>query len=429
MRKKSVFEPVQEIEWLGLCLKSPSFSMYLPERRMSDAKANLARITSLLPMITARQLACLTGKIISMSPVMGNIVRLMRRKCYKAIDARNGWDRFLTKSWIEFITPELCFWSRNMEKYNNRSLLAQFRKDVIVYSDASDHAGAAYTVEVNEHIFHMTWSEYERGLSSTWRELKAIEQALMSFSSRLQGRSLKWFTDNQDCARIVESGSTKFDLQTLAFNSFSTCLSRGINLDVQWIPRTQNLRAAYISKIMEFEDWGTTHDFFIFMNNLWGPFTIDRFASHTNTKLARFNSVFWNPGTENVDCFSVNWANDNNWLVPPISLVGKCILYLVQCKAKGALIIPKWPSAYFWPILFRENGCQEFVADVLEFTETSRVFQHGMNVNSVFGSKGQITISSDSSPLFGIQFLAIPFAFDFAFKMHIKEKSFKHSIN
>ena len=43
--------------------------------------------------------------------------------------------------------------------------------------------------------------------------------------------------------------------------------------------------------------------------------------------------------------------------------------------------------------------------------------------------KGQITISSDTSLLVGIQFLAIPFAFDFAFKMHIKEKSFKHSIN
>ena len=43
--------------------------------------------------------------------------------------------------------------------------------------------------------------------------------------------------------------------------------------------------------------------------------------------------------------------------------------------------------------------------------------------------KGQITISSDPSPLVGIQFLAIPFAFDFAFNMHIKEKSFKHSMN
>ena len=43
--------------------------------------------------------------------------------------------------------------------------------------------------------------------------------------------------------------------------------------------------------------------------------------------------------------------------------------------------------------------------------------------------KGQITISSDPSPLFGIQFLAIHFTFDFAFNMNINEKSFKHSIN
>ena len=42
--------------------------------------------------------------------------------------------------------------------------------------------------------------------------------------------------------------------------------------------------------------------------------------------------------------------------------------------------------------------------------------------------EGQITISSDPSPLFGIQSLAIPLAFDFAFKMHIKEKSFKHCV-
>ena len=43
--------------------------------------------------------------------------------------------------------------------------------------------------------------------------------------------------------------------------------------------------------------------------------------------------------------------------------------------------------------------------------------------------KGQITISCDTSQVVGIQVFAIPFAVDFALKMHIKEKSFKHSIN
>ena len=43
--------------------------------------------------------------------------------------------------------------------------------------------------------------------------------------------------------------------------------------------------------------------------------------------------------------------------------------------------------------------------------------------------KGHITIFSDISPIIGIKFLAIHFAFDLAFKMHIIEKNFQHSID
>ena len=61
---------------------------------------------------------------------------------------------------------------------------------------------------------------------------------------------------------------------------------------------------------------------------------------------------------------------------------------------------------------------------ILNFKDYSVNFQlYSLNL------QGQITISSDTSPLVGIKFLAIPFDFDFAFKMHIKGKSFKQSIN
>ena len=74
---------------------------------------------------------------------------------------------------------------------------------------------------------------------------------------------------------------------------------------------------------------------------------------------------------------------------------------------------------------------------VLTFTIPSlkQISTH-LNLADIFGNilaiilcKGQITICSDTSPLDGRQFLAIPFAFDLAFKMHFKEKGFKHSIN
>ena len=192
--KKSVLSPVQDLEWLGLCWDSIDFSLYIPQRRISDTREYLARVVSLLPRITARQLACFTGKIISMSPVMGNVVRLMTRRCYKAIESRSALDKVLMLDAVQFFTPELHFWSINLEKYNRKHLKAQFKKDIVVYSDASNVAGAAFTVELNEKIFHMTWSDHESKLSSTWRELKAIEQALLSFSTAFNSFAANFLT-------------------------------------------------------------------------------------------------------------------------------------------------------------------------------------------------------------------------------------------
>lgn len=126
-------------------------------------------------------------------------------------------------------------------------------------------------------------------------------------------------------------------------------MSKGISIDAQWIPRNENLRADYLSKIIDYEDWGVTDAFFEFMSKIWGPYDIDRFANFKNAKLERFNSLFWNPGTEGVDCFSLSWEGDNNWLVPPISLIGKCILHLIGTESRGTIIVPHWPSSYFWP--------------------------------------------------------------------------------
>lgn len=151
----------------------------------------------------------------------------------------------------------------------------------------------------------MFWSDHERLRSSTWRELRAIEQSLLSFCPILEGTSIKWYTDCQNCVHIVHRGSTNMDLQNMAFNIFTICLSRNITLELEWIPRTKNEKADYISKMVDYQDWHTTHGLFTHINSMWGPFTVDRFANHINTKLPRFNSVFWNPDTEHVDCFSV----------------------------------------------------------------------------------------------------------------------------
>ncbi|CAH3176383.1 unnamed protein product, partial [Porites lobata] len=73
-----------------------------------------------------------------------------------------------------------------------------------VCSDASATGGGAIIDFYNDFVCHKMWSENERVQSLTWRELSVIEFSLQSFASVLKGSHVKWFTDSQAAAKIVE---------------------------------------------------------------------------------------------------------------------------------------------------------------------------------------------------------------------------------
>lgn len=180
----------------------------------------------------------------------------------------------------------------------------------------------------------------------------------------------------------------KHHLQSLAYNIFKMCVEQKISIDIQWIPRLENEKADFLSNIIDHDDWGVTVKFFEFINNLFGNFTVDRFANYNNCKLGRYNSKFWNPGSEAIDCFTQNWENENNWLVPPVNLVVRTIRHLIACKAFGVLIVPNWPSAVFWPFIFDKDMIYRwYVKDVLLFHECTDILIQGNNKTCLFGTK------------------------------------------
>ena len=44
--------------------------------------------------------------------------------------------------------------------------------------------------------------------------------------------------------------------------------------------------------MIDHEDWGITDTFLEFIDDLWRPHSVDRFASVVNKKISRFNSLF-----------------------------------------------------------------------------------------------------------------------------------------
>ncbi|XP_071133514.1 uncharacterized protein [Mytilus edulis] len=68
--EKSVFEPTQKLEWLGITWDSAQFCISIPERRLNDLLQSIDEILDRFLFFSARQLAQVTGKIISLSPVL-----------------------------------------------------------------------------------------------------------------------------------------------------------------------------------------------------------------------------------------------------------------------------------------------------------------------------------------------------------------------
>ena len=86
--------------------------------------------------------------------------------------------------------------------------------------------------------------------------------SLKSFSQLLHSSHVKWYTDKQSAARIVQVGSMKMELHRFAAEIYECCVENKIQLDIQWIPRTLNEKADYISKLYDYDDWQLRKNFF-----------------------------------------------------------------------------------------------------------------------------------------------------------------------
>ena len=212
----------------------------------------------------------------------------------------------------------------------------------IVYSDASNIGFGGYIVEHSLHVAQGNWLEHEAKQSSTWRELVAVGRVLQAIDRKLVNMRVRWFTDNQNVVRILQVGSAKLHLQSEALTVFGLCLANNIRLEPEWIPREENHIADYISRIVDNNDWSLDPIMFKMLDDLWGPHTVHRFATHYNAKLEHFNSRYACPGSEAVDSFTVNWGGENNWWCSPPCLVARVLEHAEVCKAQGTLVIPAW---------------------------------------------------------------------------------------
>ena len=270
---------------------------------------------------------------------------------------------------------------------NGRRMVPKSSAVGVVFSDASASGFGGYSVQCGSNLVAGSWSEGESKHSSTMREILAVKYVLLSLIERLSGLTIKWFSDNQNVPRIIEHGSSKEHLQTEAMSIFHMCCAHGISLEMEWIPRSDNEKADFLSRLQDTDDWGLSLSTFTSIDSVWGPHTIDRFANFRNTKLARFNSRYWNPGSEAIDTFIIDWSGENNYLCPPISLIPRVLLHMKNCHACGTLVVPLWPSSPFWPMICSDGWhLNDFIIAWMDLPTSKEAFTAG-SCGSLFGNE------------------------------------------
>ena len=385
--EKCSWEPSQDIEWLGLALDTKEMRLFIPDKRINKALLTCEHLLSLClshhRRVHVKSVASLVGQIVSMFMVFGKLTQLMTRFLSIDIVKSPSWNCFITLSRESM--QQIVFWRDNLKHKNFRFLNKPTRVTDLVYSDASKTGYGGFCVNSNCGISHGQWSYEESRMSSTWRELKAVHNIMISMIRLLQNRNVKWYTDNKNVEHIVNKGSMKGHLQSIAWDIYNDCVKHGISLEIEWVPRTDNEKADYVSKIVDKDDWAISSDIFDILDRKWGPHTIDRFASYYNTKLPRFTSRFWNPGSLGIDAFSFDWKNENNWIVPPISIIGKVILHISDNIANGTLVVPQWESAYYWPMIMCNKTFQENIKDWFVFSAKKEHFIPSRIDGGLFG--------------------------------------------
>jgi len=212
------------------------------------------------------------------------------------------------------------------------------------------------------------------------------------------GRALQWHCDNAAAVRILEYGSNKGHLQLIAVQVAELCVHSRIRLFPVWIPRTENNVADELSRCtleVDCDDWQLQSCWFHYLNGVWGPCTVNRFADDRNTQLGILNSKVFCPGTSGVDAFSFTWAGENNWLCPSISLILRVLEKVRADRATATLIVPWWESSYFWPTLRpTSKSWHSLMKDIRRFP-TAYIRGHHTSLHSTF---------SDSPPFWTLAF-------------------------
>ena len=105
---------------------------------------------------------------------------------------------------------------------------------------------------------------------------------LTSSIDRCKGKFVVLQVDVMNLLGIINRGSPKLPFNVLARELFWFCLLHRITISVEWVPRETNMFADEISKMLIPDDWSICTSHFNWLDDTWGPHSIELFSYNEN---------------------------------------------------------------------------------------------------------------------------------------------------
>jgi len=386
-RKKSMTRPSQQSKYLGMIIDSVKNTMFVPEDRKTAITQLISEALYYRKSCNYHTLERITGCLNSMHWAFGNVVSTMTRAIYSLMNKTP-----LSQTRVELNSSciaELKFWLESFDIFNgHRPIWKRNDPPFIITTDASGNnprnngAWAAWTyIHGQIAIARGAWLRETDKDASAYLELETIHNAILSFQriNILSKRRVRVRTDSQNVFYVITNSRSKSDKLHMLFKQvYWLCFRNNIELEAEWIPREQNEFADWYSKLVEPHDVQLNPTIFHSLQQAWGRFSIDLFASHENHLMIPYFSRYWTPNTHGVNAFNFKWPH-HSYANPPFKLIPRVIDYAHEQNLRGlCIILPFWTgsiwfhkltsdgmyfkpfiAAYFflpkWPDLFRNN--------------------------------------------------------------------------
>ena len=353
--QKSILIPNQSLVFLGFIINSVTMKIFLTDRKKQTFKDHLIYTLQNSCNLSVEYVAKILGYMISSLPAVqfGRLYcRYIEKDKIHALKMNKG--NYKAKMTLSSESKvEVKWWLDNIDTAYN--IILHPPVNFTIYSDASLQGWGAALDDVS---CGGQWSPEEAKSHINYLELYAALFALQCFAGKVSNSHVKIMIDNTSAVGMINKmGTCKNDAcNALVFKIWNFCIKHNIWLTAAHIPGCHNVVANWESRNFSKQDAEWMLDPKILKSSLsdfqFQP-TIDLFASRLNNQFPIYCSLRPDPGAANVDAFSISWSDLKFYCFPPFSCILSVLQKIKQDKATGIVVVPKWPTQSWYPILMK----------------------------------------------------------------------------